>query len=581
MSTGKRLSAVAAVAIAAALVPGIPAQAATTAAAGTFIKLGHSDKCLNVQSGSTANSAKIVQYPCSTTATNDKFKLVPKGDGYYWIQAVGSGKCLNIPNGSLDAKTGVIQYTCNNTAENNLWAIEEEVGRASYRIWAKHSGLCLNLDGGSTTSNIQLIQYPCSANSRTSLNEQFYFPPATSAKAVARPVTKAQPVAVIQTSATNPQAPEAVYYSWVGPVEPGGQSILHWYMEPDPDWTTTDPARPQHIVDPSTTYTGRSYLGTRESGLVQSVAHTAATGDAVVSTEMKDDEGDLTFELPWILGGAFDAQPAIAPLKTGGALASFAIINGALWYSPQVAGDTQTAYGAWRSLGGTGLTGTPAFVPTATGVRVIARTTGGLLQNATLTGTTLSDWTALTGSGFSGNPSVTTDATGRTHLVARSGSGIAYSIAGGAATTLDTPVAPAGDASVIVDKDTQYAYVTYRGTDGNVYAVVIDPAGVQVSLAQINGTDDPEKLAAGDPTGFTFTLEDGASAIGFAYPGSDEMNSPWWAKYTNAALIPVPGAKNGKVLKAAPKAEVGHATDAKATPLSKKDGKRLAPSGVR
>ncbi|MEO3820759.1 hypothetical protein [Plantactinospora sp. B24E8] len=42
-------------------VPAAPASAAITPAAGVHIQVSHTNLCMNVQGGGTANSAKIVQ----------------------------------------------------------------------------------------------------------------------------------------------------------------------------------------------------------------------------------------------------------------------------------------------------------------------------------------------------------------------------------------------------------------------------------------------------------------------------------------------------------------------------------------
>src|ERR1700760_3293892 len=81
------------------------ANAATTAVAGIQIVMENSGKCLNVSGASTANGAKVVQYTCVASASNDKWKVVPKGNdsdgfGLYWIQAAGSGKCLTVQGAS-------------------------------------------------------------------------------------------------------------------------------------------------------------------------------------------------------------------------------------------------------------------------------------------------------------------------------------------------------------------------------------------------------------------------------------------------------------------------------------------------
>jgi hypothetical protein len=127
------------VTLAAALVPAASAQAAATPAAGIQFRIAHSGKCLNVSGASTANSAKIVQYGCAATATNDKFKLVPKGNRTYWIQGVGSGKCLNVAGNSTANGAAIIQYNCT-TSLNTLWLIDEVLEKPTIRIVSASSG---------------------------------------------------------------------------------------------------------------------------------------------------------------------------------------------------------------------------------------------------------------------------------------------------------------------------------------------------------------------------------------------------------------------------------------------------------
>ncbi len=76
-------------------IPGLPADE------GISIRLGHSNKCLNVQGNSLADSAKIVQYGCSATAVNDNFTLVRRPGGAFQVRSVSSGKCLNVSSNSL------------------------------------------------------------------------------------------------------------------------------------------------------------------------------------------------------------------------------------------------------------------------------------------------------------------------------------------------------------------------------------------------------------------------------------------------------------------------------------------------
>jgi galactose oxidase len=85
-----------------------------------------SRKCMNVQGGSTATGAKIIQYPCTTNALNDQFKPWPRfsrgGYDYYNLIARHSGKCLNNPGNSMSAGTDLIQYPCTATEQNDVFS---------------------------------------------------------------------------------------------------------------------------------------------------------------------------------------------------------------------------------------------------------------------------------------------------------------------------------------------------------------------------------------------------------------------------------------------------------------------------
>jgi hypothetical protein len=86
----------------------------------------HSGKCLNVQSGGTENSLHVVQYTCtaaSSTARNDRWKVEPVlGTTRFRLRAAHSDKCLNVQGGGTADSTYVIQYACSATpAPNEQW----------------------------------------------------------------------------------------------------------------------------------------------------------------------------------------------------------------------------------------------------------------------------------------------------------------------------------------------------------------------------------------------------------------------------------------------------------------------------
>jgi len=531
-SNRRRLSTVASIAtlaLPAALLPMTAAEAATAAAAGVQIKLAHSGKCLNVAGGSTANSAKIVQYGCSgaATATNEQFTLVPKGNGAYWIRGVGSGKCLNVSGGSTANGAAIIQYTCT-TSTNTLWLVDEVVEKPTIRLVSAGSGRCLNIPNGLTANNVALIQYTCSSQ-QTSLNEQFYLPPTASGTAVHRAFTSKQPISVVQGAAPTGAAVAPFYYSWIS-----ADHQLTLLTDRDPDPYSTDPNPPEPVFAQTADfgYTGRTQAAELQDGRVQVVSHDAAAGDLVLTDEETAGTGDYT--TLWDIGGAMAAQSAVGRLGPDGRLAAFAVIGGALWYAPQTVNNPQTPYGAWRSLGGTGLTGTPAILESGSGAQIFVLNTAGQLLTAGLAGVTLSDWTNLGGTGLNGTPSVVLRPGNLHEIFVRSGDGTivtkkqnldgtypaAWSSIGG------KPVA--GSPSAVMDPWRGQVAVAVRGTDDLIYYSFESGQNTAKYSDWILVSDPdnyPETIAASDPTAFAYDVPSGPS-FGFTFQSTDDIDLP-------------------------------------------------------
>jgi hypothetical protein len=112
----------------------------------------------NVQGGSLADGAPVIQYPWSGTA-NERWLATVEPDGYYRFANLGSNKCLNVSGGGSVNGTPVIQYTCTTTdAPNERWKfVQTGIG---YQVVSKDSGKCLNVNGGVGVGRT-LIQYTC------------------------------------------------------------------------------------------------------------------------------------------------------------------------------------------------------------------------------------------------------------------------------------------------------------------------------------------------------------------------------------------------------------------------------------
>lgn len=518
-----------ALALSAALLPMTAAQAATTAAAGVQIKLAHSSKCLNVAGGSKADNAKIIQYGCSgaATATNEQFTLVPKGNDTYWIRGVGSGKCLNVSGGSTANGAAIIQYTCT-TSPNSLWLVDEVLEKPTIRFVSANSGKCLNLPGGSTANSVALIQYSCTGQ-QTSLNEQFYLPPTASGTAVHRAFTSKQPISVVQGTPPTGAVVAPVYYSWISA---GNQLTI--LTDPNPDPYNTDPNPPEPVIAQTSGfgYTGRAQTTVLQNGRVQVVSHDAAAGDVVLADEVTAGTGDYTTVFD--IGGAMAAQPAVGQLAPDGRLATFAVIGGALWYATQSVNNPQTPYGAWRSLGGSGLTGTPAIAQTRDGAQIFVLNTAGQLLTAQLAGNTLSDWTNLGGTGLSGAPSVVIRPGYTYEIFVRSGDGTIVTKKqniDGTYPAAWTPIggaAVAGSPSAVMDPWRGRIAVAVRGTDNLIYySFESGQNTAQYSdwILVSDPTNHPETVAASDPTAFPYDVPSGPS-FGITFQSTDNVDLP-------------------------------------------------------
>lgn len=125
-------------------------------ASGTVEIKSSSGKCLDVDSGSTKDFARIQFYECNGTPAQ-RFKIVDYPGGYFSIANVKSGKCLDAKGGSSAAGIPFVQYTCSGSIGHN----QQFKSGSKKNFVVRHSGLCLNAEGGGKVNRSNLLQIRC------------------------------------------------------------------------------------------------------------------------------------------------------------------------------------------------------------------------------------------------------------------------------------------------------------------------------------------------------------------------------------------------------------------------------------
>jgi GH18 family chitinase len=123
------------------------------------LKNGTSNKCLDNTGGSLTNDTQMVQWTCGSANSNQKWKFVDVGGGYYHIINQTSGMCLD-NGGSTTDNTYIEQYNCV-TSQNLEWSLVD-LGSSNYQIKSHKSGKCIDDAGGSTADGNKMVQYTCS-----------------------------------------------------------------------------------------------------------------------------------------------------------------------------------------------------------------------------------------------------------------------------------------------------------------------------------------------------------------------------------------------------------------------------------
>jgi hypothetical protein len=534
------------------LAPSGVAQAAViTPAAGVEIKAAHSNKCLNIKGGTTTDDTPVVQYNCSDSFTNDKFKVVPSGTGTYQIIATFDNKCLNVYKGTDTNNTPVHQYTCS-TATNSLWKFVPVAGKATFRIVSADSGKCLNVYEGSQAINTAVNIYTCGTT--TTLNDQFYFPPATSPDGVPATNPAGSPVAAVQggggTAAVGP-----LVYSFTSDTgtlftgfqqDPGNFANILWQAATDSGNFVAIAGHPSENV--------------QADGKVVTAAQGAGDGDLQLS--IQSSAGAPPFGNWQDVGGSNPggaAQPVTVKLPSG-KLVTFSIIGGSLWHLPQ--DGTNLPYGGWRQIGGANLTGEVSTVVTqAGGLRIFALDTTGAVETALYTDGKLGEFTSLGGSGFTGRIGVNERTGFLSRLVMRGSDGSVVTkneTSPGVFEpnwTVIPGITAAGNPAISIDPATDRAVIAVRTPDGthDTALETSEASGQFLPWVQTEGAS-----LVTDPTLFTYTTGTGGSVL--AYVGRDSNSKGWVFTLQNpTGLSARAKTKAGAAKTGATGAFVGHA----------------------
>ena len=157
-----------------------PAQAAGEE---VYLTNVNSGKAMTVLNARTNDNQPVIQWPSNNAKPdNDKIRLVPLGNNYYFLQPMHvTNKCLVVKNASFALYARIIQYTCtqNDTYANDIWHLElipVTISGQDYQVPQfrnKDTQLCIAVLNASTANGAELVQYTCN-QSRNSLWRSYY-----------------------------------------------------------------------------------------------------------------------------------------------------------------------------------------------------------------------------------------------------------------------------------------------------------------------------------------------------------------------------------------------------------------------
>jgi hypothetical protein len=128
----------------------------------------HTEMCLDVQGASSANGARILQYPCHLGNNQDwyyRFVTTAAGSGYKIMPGSGGAvdKCLDVVGGGTHNGADIQQWDCNANTPQQVWQLYTiTTSPPSYQLRPLHApGKCLDVRGVSTAPGAALQLWDC------------------------------------------------------------------------------------------------------------------------------------------------------------------------------------------------------------------------------------------------------------------------------------------------------------------------------------------------------------------------------------------------------------------------------------
>jgi hypothetical protein len=129
----------------------------------------HSGKCLDVPNGSTQTRLQLQQWGCGSGAQNQQFefqRVAPGtlGIGIYLVRNRASGLCLQVQDGSSANGAPIVQVSCNSAANSQRFELQRVTGLGSdrdFQLVAAHSRRCIDVTAASTANGAKVHQWGC------------------------------------------------------------------------------------------------------------------------------------------------------------------------------------------------------------------------------------------------------------------------------------------------------------------------------------------------------------------------------------------------------------------------------------